>query len=333
MNKNLATISLEEQQSLLDEMKKFQFFKDGYVDGYYFAYGLAQSLWLDGLELEYARKLVDLMLSFVDEQQIKSKIVFEAPIDDISLEAKRVYPEGQTVLFHCTYFLNIHQIISAIGDEVLNIPRTDEKLYSWWIKQEYIYTCAYFDTFFREFTKLLNSTKGYQSLIVNLQLSRHISDEDFSAYSTLVNKEERFEEIKKRINVALNQNFNLEAIALQESCLSDRLSLVMYIKGKKAGTKSFAKLIQQSRDFMPIELNNDIDSWRNARNKSIHNLVRSSPLDELVELDKLDELSSVTAKDGVKLLAKVDNWFKEFVLYELNPFNFRPPEKTNAIIS
>ncbi len=334
MNSNLATISLEEQQSQLEGRKQLKFFKDGYVDGYSFAYWLGQSLWLDGLNIDYAYKLIELMLSFVDDEQIKSKKVFETHINDMTPDAYKMYPEGRTILFHCTYFLNVHEFISAIGEVVLKLPRTEnDMLYSWWIKREHIYTYTYLDTFFREFTKILDSTPNYRTSLMNLHISRHIPDEDFSAYSTIIAKEQRSKEIVKRINSAIEQEFHLEAIALEESCISDRLSLVLYIKGQKARTKSFAKLTEQCSEFIPKELKQDIDSWRRERNKSIHNLVRSSPLEELIELDKLDELSAGTAKRGINLLAKVNEWFEEFILYEMNPFHFRIPDDYGSLSS
>lgn len=335
MNKNLATITLEEQQDLLESRKNLAFFNNGYVDGYIFSFWLFESLWFDGFDVQSPNQILEALFAFVTDEQVQKKIVRETHINNMTSEAYAVYPEGKTVMLHCTYFIhNIHDIINNIGEISLQIPREDkDMLYSWWIKREHIYTYTYFDTFFRDFTKLLNSIPNYKSSLMGLHISRHILDEDFSAYSTIIEKEQRSKEILDRINKAVEQEFYLEAIALEESCISDRLSLILYIKGQKAGTKNFARLIEHCSEFIPKELKSDIDSWRRERNNSIHNLVRSSPLEKLIELDKLDELSAITANLGVELLAKVNEWFEVFILYEMNPFHFRIQDNYKSLNS
>lgn len=334
MNKNLETISLEQQKAQLEVRKKAKFFEDGYVDGYHFAYWLGQSLWLDGFNIEYSFKIVALMLSFASEEQFNSKKIFTSKIDYISSDDHKIYPEGETIFFHISYFLDIHEIISAIGTEVIGIPRTEnDRLYSWWLKREHIYTCTYFDSFFRDFTNILSSHADFKQRVMNLHISRHIPDEDFSAYLTIVEKEQRFIDVLARINRAVDQEFYLEAIALEESCISDRLSLILYIKGLNAGTKNFAKLIEICSEFIPKTLKTDIDAWRIERNKSIHNLVRSSPLETLIALDKLDEISAITAKKGKNLIVKVNEWFEDFILTEMNPYHFRIPDENTPLNS
>lgn len=335
MNKNLATVSLEEQQNQLENRKNFTFFNNGYVDGYSFSFLLFESLWLDGFDVQNPNQILDVLFAYVTDEQVQGKKVLETHINNMTPESYTVYPKGKTVMFHCTYFVhNIHNIIDNIGEFTLHIPRPNKiPFYSWWIKREHIYTYTYFDAFFRDFTKLLNSIPNYKSGLINLHISRHIVDEDFSAYSTIIEKEQRSKEILDRINKSIEQKFYLEAIALEESCISDRLSLVLYIKGQKAGTKNFVRLIEQCSEYIPIGLKNDIDSWRRDRNNSIHNIVRSSPLEKLIELDKLDELSAITANLGVELLNKVNEWFEEFILYEMSPFHFRIADENISNVS
>ncbi|HHC6593922.1 TPA: hypothetical protein ACN4AN_003914 [Vibrio parahaemolyticus] len=325
MSKNLVNISLEEQQAQLESRKHYTFFKDGYIDGYSFAFGLFESLWLDGFDVKNPTDLLNALCLFIEDEHVEQKKVFETHINDMTPEAYAMYPEGKTILFHCTFFLhNIHNYISHIGEGVIQIPRTERDiLYSWWLKRENVYTYTYLDTFMKQFTEILDSMPSFRSIVMNLHISRHIPDEEFSAYSTLIKKEERSKNIVERINEAINQEFYLEAIALEESCISDRLSLVLYSKGRKAGTKSFVKLIELCNEFLPKNLKRDLDSWRKERNRSIHNLVRSSPLEEMIDLEELDLLSAHTAKSGLKLLDGVNIWFEEFILSEMNPFHLR----------
>lgn len=331
MNNNLANLSLEEQQAQLESRKYYTFFKDGYVDGYSFAFCLFESLWLDGFDVNNPVELLNVLCTFIEDEHIEEKKVFETHINNMTPEAYAMYPQGKTILFHCTFFLKtIHDYISLIGERVIQIPRSEKDiLYTWWLKRENVYTYTYLDTFMRQFTDILDSMPNFKSMLMNMHISRHISEEDFSAYSTIIKKEQRSKSIVERIYKAIEQNFYLEAIALEESCISDRLSLILYLKGQKAGTKSFAKLIALCGEFLPKNLKADVDSWRKERNSAIHNLVRSSPLEDIIELEELDAMSAVTAKTGVELLERVNVWFEEFVLSEMNPFHLRLQENTN----
>lgn len=329
MNKNLATLSLKEQLAQLESRKQIALFKDGYVDGYSFAFWLFESLLLDGFDVKNPVDLLNALCSFIEDEHIEQKKVFETHINDMTPEAYAMYPQGKTILFHCTFFLKIiHDYINHIGQGVIQIPRTEkDMLYSWWLKRENIYTYTYLYTFMKQLTEILDSMPSFGSMVMNLHISRHIPDEEFSAYSTIIKKEERSKSIVERINKAIDQEFYLEAIALEESCISDRLSLVLYLKGQKAGTKSFAKLIELCDEFLPKNLKRDVDSWRKERNRAIHNLVRSSPLEEMIDLEELDLLSVKTAKSGVELLEQVNLWFEDFILSEMNPFHLRLQEE------
>ncbi|NOH31014.1 hypothetical protein [Vibrio mediterranei] len=330
MNNNLANLSLEEQQAQLESRKHYTFFKDGYVDGYSFAFWLFESLWLDGFDVKNPVDLLNPLCSFIEDEHIEQKKVFETHITDMTPEAYAMYPQGKTILFHCTFFIKvIHDYINHIGQRVIEITRTEkDKLYSWWLKREHIYTFTYLDTFMTQFTEILDTIPSFRTMVMDLHISRHhLGDEECSAYSTIIKKEERSKDIVERIQKALEQEFYLEAIALEESCISDRLSLALYIKGQKAGTKSFAKLIELCTEYLPKNLKRDVDEWRRERNRAIHNLVRSSPLEEMIDLDELDVLSKKTAKDGAVLLEQVNLWFEDFILAEMNPFRLHLQEE------
>lgn len=328
MNNNLVNISLEEQKYQLESRKNYTFFKDGYIDGYSFAFWLFESLWLDGFDVNNPVDFLNALCLFIEDEHVKKKKVFETRIIDMTPESYTMYPQGKTILFHCSFFLHsIHNYISYIGERVIKIPRTErDRLYSWWLKREYIYTYTYLNSFMKQFTEILDSIPSFRTMVMDLHISTHISDEEFSAYSTIIKKEERSRTIVERINKAIDHEFFLEAIALEESCISDRLSLVLYLKGQKAGTKSFANLIERCNQLLPNNLKHDLDSWRKERNKSIHNLVRSSPLEDMIDLDELDLLSVRTAKAGLKLLDAINVWFEEFILSEMNPFHLRLQE-------
>lgn len=325
MNKNLASISLEEQQYQLDARKNLTFFNGDYLDAYNFSFRLFESLWLDGFEVEHPVNVLNLLLSFTTEQHVQQSKVREISINNMTQDMYVMYPEGKTIIIHSAALLHsIHDFISALGEHTLKIQRREcDILYSWWIKREHIYTYTYLDAFFKDYTKLLSGIDNFKSILMNMHISRHVTDEDFCAFDTILAKEDRYKKIDERITNAIAMNFYLEAISLEESCISDKLSLALYMKGRKAGSKTFATLIKGCGDFLPEDLKQEIDLWRKKRNQSIHNLVRSSPLEELTELERLDELTNDTAQYGYDLLCSVNQWFEEFILAEMNPFYFR----------
>ncbi|KZS22204.1 hypothetical protein BMY_0020 [Wohlfahrtiimonas chitiniclastica] len=246
----------------------------------------------------------------------------------MDVNSYHIYPVGETVLIHPAVLIRfIHEFIYAIGDELLEMPNeTDGKLYSYWIKKEDVYTYAFLDKFFRDFTKILSRIGIFKDSLISLQLTgKH--EINFVDIARIVGaKEGRYNDMKDRIDMALSQKFYLEAIVLEESSISDRLAMALFVRGVQAGSKNFASLIGQCADDLPSELRQELDQWRGNRNKAVHGLVRSSPLEELIDIETLDQLTEQTAVQGVELNNTVNAWFEDLIMYEMNPYRFRVPD-------
>jgi hypothetical protein len=135
----------------------------------------------------------------------------------------------------------------------------------------------------------------------------------------------RYEEAWRRINTALEHHYHFEAIAIEESILSNRITSFLYGVGALREDEidqpkkflSFNNLIQRWTEQCkkkgywdnPAVLIRSVDVWRLRRNAAIHALTRSFPGEApLVSLRDFLEEAKGTAKEGAKLARQVDNW-------------------------
>lgn len=339
----VSNLTIEEQQEQLELRKSLKFFADnGYLDFYAFSFWLFESIWLDGFDIKHPNQILDLLGKCIyamkhgeyEGAKLEEFHIVEVPIHNMhTKESQAMYPEGKTLMLHPSIIIVIiHDFISAIGHDVLNIESDSEDLYSYWIKKENIYTFAYFDRFFRQFTKLINNVGNFKEWLINLHLSiKHPNINHVDIESILGEKEGRYNVMKDRIHVALSQNFYLEAIVLEESSISDRLAMALFVQGVKAGSKNFSDLIAQCEDDLPNDLRKELDQWHKDRNKVVHGLVRSSPLEELIDIETLEQLTKQTAVQGMELNNTVNAWFEDLFIYKMNPYCFRVPD-TKVVI-
>jgi hypothetical protein len=128
----------------------------------------------------------------------------------------------------------------------------------------------------------------------------------------------------ERINFALDSNFYLEAITIEESIISDRL--LSYLLGisptLNLSTKSsMGELIKQWRKMAGSKLigteGSDLgklaDEWRKKRNSAVHGIVKSSPGTSTIDPSDFFELARQTAIEGYQLTRKIQNWHKEML--------------------
>jgi hypothetical protein len=134
----------------------------------------------------------------------------------------------------------------------------------------------------------------------------------------------RYEEAWRRINSALEHHYHFEAIAIEESILSNRITSFLYgvgAVGRKELNKflSFNDLIElwtkqcKKRGCWdnPADLIDSVHGWRLRRNAAIHALTKSFPGEApLVSLGEFLEEAKKTAKQGAKLARQVDNWHR-----------------------
>lgn len=111
--------------------------------------------------------------------------------------------------------------------------------------------------------------------------------------------------------IALDKGFNLEAITLVESLISDRLeSRLSHLLGEDFSFKTLGGLIktikEKETDLQLRELVlTDLDKWRNDRNSAIHEMVKLADGDTRSWQDRMDTLVPA-ANIGFELFKKID---------------------------
>jgi hypothetical protein len=124
-----------------------------------------------------------------------------------------------------------------------------------------------------------------------------------------------------RINAAIEADFNLEAITIEESIISDRL--LSYVRGVDPSSKfhersGLGELITLWRKLAGSslikpdgsDLGKTTDEWRKKRNNAVHGLVKSAPGTPTMAPDDFFELARQAAQEGKKLAREIQNWHR-----------------------
>jgi hypothetical protein len=126
------------------------------------------------------------------------------------------------------------------------------------------------------------------------------------------NRYETYKNVMNQYKKAIDNEFYLEATALAESLISDRLeSRLEKITGAPVLFETLGKtrtLLSTLEQYHPIKfiIDNDINSWTEKRNIAIHQAAKVGSLNPkdwnkfLIECKK-------TAKEGMAIFRKLDN--------------------------
>lgn len=125
-----------------------------------------------------------------------------------------------------------------------------------------------------------------------------------------------------RIKGSIAHGYYLEAVTLEESIISDRISSYLVIVGEaesdsKLERESFAKLITRWRGCVPKSIVDDhfcdlqisVDEWRNRRNKIVHGIVKSHPGAAPPDVLDFKREAELAARQGERLAKSVCNWY------------------------
>jgi len=82
----------------------------------------------------------------------------------------------------------------------------------------------------------------------------------------------------RRLNKALRHGFWLEAIAIEEAIIADRLESLLYALGTTDSmatlNQSRNKLWKHHRDLLPHDINEKLTKWWSGRNFALHMIVK-----------------------------------------------------------
>jgi hypothetical protein len=121
-------------------------------------------------------------------------------------------------------------------------------------------------------------------------------------------KQELFRQAFKRVDYSISKGFHLEAIAIIESLICDRLeTAVTVITGEQISPKNLGPLIRtlESLQEFPAELIVEINQWRRDRNLVMHQMVKIT-YHEVFDWKSRMRFARSTAQNGKMLVKRVN---------------------------
>ena len=121
----------------------------------------------------------------------------------------------------------------------------------------------------------------------------------------------------EQIDLAIESEFYLEAITIEESIISDRLISYLQLNGKtgdfsRIGLYQIVKKVGNVPGQYSIKVSENflltVDDWRNKRNTCIHQLVKSDKGEPTIDVEKFKNIAKETAKEGRILARQISSW-------------------------
>lgn len=253
-------------------------------------------------------------------------------IVDWRQELAYIYPERTMTCIHLSALVYVsHEWIYQIGHGLMQIPEPEEpRKYFDWVQEEWVAVNAFINGYhnaFFSFQKTVDHKnireKGY-SVFEAFHLSR-IKDIDLdAAVELLTARHDAYQAALKRVVQSITDGYFLEAIALEESLISNCLYNYLANTGTALDNPSFKLLLTTIRkntkglEESSVSLFMKIDTWRVARNKAIHGFITSKSDSLNRSRNSFQHLTETTAKEGQNLCESVVSW------YELECVNFVP---------
>lgn len=119
---------------------------------------------------------------------------------------------------------------------------------------------------------------------------------------------------KKRMQRAIKSGFWLEAIAIQESMIADRLESAIQIKDSEVAVNNLNQALKRLKEEFPGVLEPDLEEqvrdWWSGRNSALHGLVKLS--EESLNDSWSMRLANARnyAKSGVEIVNEIDKLTK-----------------------
>lgn len=137
-----------------------------------------------------------------------------------------------------------------------------------------------------------------------------------------VAKADSYNEARARIKSAKENGFYIEAVAIMESIVCDRILSYLHtvhdfpLRTKKDWHHNMSNLVKEVRSRTTLTDQEGrciwdlLDKWRRQRNEIVHRLVRSDPGEPTLPVDEFLETAKECCKHGEELVKHVINWNK-----------------------
>lgn len=318
----------EIKENLIQILNESDLIVAGYLNLNQFSGMLFNALDIDNQPVDNWNDIHDFFIDFICEKEkepLRDRLVIQidTPNDAYNFEPS-LYPNQKTNLIHITILFKYYKLlILNLGYQLLEIdPEPDYKYYAYWLTKKFDFTFKLLNKLSKEIIVLSQIADKNKQLSHTLQAmaSDPLDSGNTKEISNIIKHKDSIAiYADEQADKAIKSKFYLEAIALQESRLSDKIALFLDFKKIGGHKKSLHKLIINIEAYCHPELINDLNDWRKSRNFFMHKMVRSSVKDELISVDELKAKSEHVALIGKELVEKVDCWFEEQVFSLFNP--------------
>lgn len=323
---------LREQEQLLDNIKNYEFINEqGRLDLNNFAVFLSTLFVYDGLSKKEApspKEITSLLIGLLSSKGNKKDMklwVQSQKLIDWTPEYATIYPDKKRTFIHIAGLFNEHNILEFwiynIGFSLLNLSRdTDNNLYYSWVKPEWVLVKAFLEKFHNDIWSLMKGVdiKSFKEKGYSYFEALHQSTNNGTSYEQAARELQAIHDsylvAQQRSQSAIDSHFYLEAIALQESVISNLLNRYLKSKNIKLNNVGLRGLIsrvekQVGKESKEIELFKKIDEWRKQRNSFIHGFVEKTSTAIEISLNEFIDESSTAAMLGQELVKLVIEWY------------------------
>ena len=214
----------------------------------------------------------------------------KTPVIDWTPDLADLYPDKQATIIHVKTLLYVHdKWISELG-KLLPDRATDRgPAYISWPKADWVLTNILLNRFHNQFWSMIreidlkaSKQSGFSNFEVWFYAQKEGEDLD-TARNRVESRNAGFLAAMNRAKQALEADFPLEAIAIEESLISAILYHFVVAMGQDRPPELFGRLISEFRSkadaaqSYPADLIDRIDAWRHKRNEALHRFVAIRP--------------------------------------------------------
>ena len=242
-------------------------------------------------------------------------------LTDWTPELAHFYPDGTRTYIHPSGMMFVwEQWIYSIGLYLQGIkPKSKKPNFDYWVNKKWVFVSTFFSSVKKEM-KALNKRIDYSSYIKNgfssyeSFLFSKAKDVDYeSASSELTSKGSVFKSVLQEMGDAMEKGSNHEAVVLAENYATQKLISALSIKGVKPKSTTLYNLIKQTKSAYGCELTinmmNNLDEWRNNRNKVIHGRFNLDSNQENLSKEEFFEFSKDVATQSKVLCESIEKWY------------------------